>query len=77
MPDTYGKRQRQNVKAKKAAEREERRVARNQRREDRAGDGQSRHGPPVDEAEQAGSIDAQPGDLEPSRDGETELDEKV
>lgn len=59
MPDTYGKRQRQNVKAKKAAEREERRVARNQRREDRAGGGESNDVP------------------EPSRDGETELDEKV
>ncbi|MGQ0670563.1 MAG: hypothetical protein ACT4PO_12960 [Actinomycetota bacterium] len=44
MPDTFGKRQRQNVKAKKAAEREERRVARNQRREERAGDGQSHDG---------------------------------
>jgi len=33
MPDTYGKRQRENVKAKKAAAKEERRIARNQRRE--------------------------------------------
>jgi hypothetical protein len=33
MPETYGKRQRQGVKAKKAAAREERRIARNQRRE--------------------------------------------
>jgi hypothetical protein len=36
MPETFGKRQRQSVKARKAAEREERRVARNQRREARA-----------------------------------------
>jgi hypothetical protein len=36
MPETFGKRQRQSVKARKAAEREERRVARNQRREERA-----------------------------------------
>lgn len=77
MPDTYGKRQRQNVKAKKAAEREERRVARNQRREDRAGDGQSHDGPPADAAEQAGSIDAQPDGVEPDGEGETELDEKA
>jgi hypothetical protein len=33
MPETYGKRQRQGVKARKAAAREERRIARNQRRE--------------------------------------------
>jgi hypothetical protein len=36
MPDSYGKRQRREVKAKKAVAREERRVARKQRNEDRA-----------------------------------------
>ena len=36
MPETYGKRQRQGVKQRKAAAREERRVARNQRKEARA-----------------------------------------
>jgi hypothetical protein len=36
MPDSYGKRQRREVKAKKAVAREERRVARKQRSEDRA-----------------------------------------
>ena len=36
MPETFGKRQRQGVKARKAAQREERRIARNQRREARA-----------------------------------------
>jgi hypothetical protein len=36
MPETFGKRQRQGVKAKKAAAREERRVARNRRKEERA-----------------------------------------
>ena len=35
MPASYGKRQRQGVKAKKATEREERRVARKLRREAR------------------------------------------
>lgn len=35
MGDTYGKRQRQGVKARKAAAREERRLARNRRREAR------------------------------------------
>jgi len=36
VPDSFGKRQRREVKAKKAVAREERRLARNQRREDRA-----------------------------------------
>jgi len=36
MPDTFGKRQRRDVQARKAAAREERRVARAQRRERRA-----------------------------------------
>lgn len=36
MPDSYGKRQRQQVKARKDAAREQRRVARNQRRADRS-----------------------------------------
>jgi hypothetical protein len=35
MPETFGKRQRKDVKAKKAAAAEERRVARAQRRKDR------------------------------------------
>jgi hypothetical protein len=35
MPDSFGKRQRRDVKAKKAVAREERRVARNQRQKDR------------------------------------------
>lgn len=36
MPDSFGKRQRREVKAKAAAAREERRIARNRRRENRA-----------------------------------------
>ena len=35
MPDSFGKRQRREVNAKKAVAREERRIARNQRRADR------------------------------------------
>ncbi len=35
MPESYGKKQRRNVKAKKAAARDERRLARAQRRNDR------------------------------------------
>jgi hypothetical protein len=38
LPDSYGKRQRNQVKAKKATAREERRVARNERRAQRAAD---------------------------------------
>ena len=34
MPDSFGKRQRDQVKARKAAERDERRVARTKRRKD-------------------------------------------
>lgn len=44
MPETYGKRMRKDAQARKAAAREERRLARNQRREARAagidGDGE-------------------------------------
>ena len=36
MPETFGKRQRKGVKARKAGAREERRVARNRRKEERA-----------------------------------------
>jgi hypothetical protein len=36
MPETFGKRQRKAVKERKAASREERRIARNQRKEARA-----------------------------------------
>jgi hypothetical protein len=52
MPDSYGKRQRRDAKAKKAAAREERRVARNQRRADRAA-GVLEPGPPVGPPEQS------------------------
>jgi hypothetical protein len=48
MPDSFGKRARRDVKAKKAAAREERRVARNRRREDRAA-GIIEAGPPIAE----------------------------
>lgn len=39
MPETYGKRQREKIKARKASAREERRIARAQRREARAARG--------------------------------------
>jgi len=53
MPDSFGKRQRRDVKAKKAVAREERRLARNQRREDRAA-GLIEPGSPLGEAHETG-----------------------
>ncbi|MGH2527869.1 MAG: hypothetical protein ACRDH0_00765 [Actinomycetota bacterium] len=50
MPDSFGKRQRREVKAKKAAAREERRAARTQRRADRAA-GLIEQGSPIAPAE--------------------------
>jgi hypothetical protein len=46
MPETFGKRQRENVKQRKAAAREERRVARAQRKSDREA-GLIEAGPPI------------------------------
>jgi hypothetical protein len=51
MPETFGKRQRKDVKAKKAAAAEERRLARAQRRKDREA-GLIEPGPPVATAEE-------------------------
>jgi hypothetical protein len=51
MPDSIGKRKRRDVNAKKAAAREERRVARAERRRPRAG--LIEPGPPIGPAEQA------------------------
>lgn len=50
MPESYGKKKRRDVKSRKAADREERRVARNQRRADRAA-GLIEKGPPVEAAD--------------------------
>jgi hypothetical protein len=52
MPDSLGKRQRRDANAKKAAAREERRVARNARRRDREA-GLIEPGPPLGDPEQA------------------------
>lgn len=51
MPETFGKRQRKDVKARKAAAAEERRLARMQRRKDREA-GLIEPGPPVATAEE-------------------------
>lgn len=52
MPDSIGKRKRRDVNAKKAAAREERRLARAERRRDREA-GLIEPGPPIGPAEQA------------------------
>ena len=52
MPDSYGKRQRQDVKARKAAAREERRLARAKRDADRAA-GLVEAGTPIEAADPA------------------------
>jgi len=61
MPDSFGKRQRRDVKAKKAVVREERRVARNQRRADRAA-GLIEAGPPLAPPEDELTTDARYSD---------------
>lgn len=61
MPESVGKRQRRDAKAKKAATREERRVARNQRREDRAA-GLIEPGTPIEESEDLSYLDVAPLD---------------
>jgi hypothetical protein len=80
MPDSVGKRQRRDVKARKAAAREELRLARNRRRQDRAAGvipEQASDAPPPGAAEDAAAVDPQPDALEPVREGETESDEGV
>jgi hypothetical protein len=55
MPETFGKRQRQGVKARKAAAREDRRIARIQRREARAAglpDQPDEEQPPADDGDE-------------------------
>ena len=63
MPETFGKRQRRTVKERKAAAREERRLARNQRRDDRAA-GLLEPGAPVAPAEEPEDL-GEPNRTEP------------
>ena len=62
MPETFGKRQRKDVKAKKAAAAEERRLARTQRRRDREA-GLIEPGPPVATPEEIGADGDRPARL--------------
>ncbi|HET7236322.1 MAG TPA: hypothetical protein VFK59_07810 [Actinomycetota bacterium] len=68
MPDSIGKRKRRDVNAKKAAAREERRVARAERRRDREA-GLIEPGPPIGPAEQAEFLVMPP---EPDEDAQTD-----
>jgi len=69
MPDSFGKRQRESGKAKKAAAREERRLARAQRDADRQA-GLIEAGTPIEPAEPAAlGIDVEP-EARPEDDGE-------
>jgi hypothetical protein len=69
MPDSFGKRQRESGKAKKAAAREERRLARAQRDADRQA-GLIEAGTPIEPAEPAAlGLDAEP-EPRPEDDGE-------
>ena len=76
MPDSFGKRQRREVKAKKAAAREGRRVARNQRREDRAA-GIVTGGPDELEPGELEPGELEPGELEPGHHAGTDPEETV
>jgi hypothetical protein len=59
MPETFGKRMRGAAKAKKAADRDERRVARNRRRDARAA-GLLERGPELGEPFDPTSLDDEP-----------------
>ena len=69
MPDSMGKRQRRDVKARKTAAIEQRRIARNQRREDRAA-GLIEAGPPL--SEEYGGVDLSLGDTPEESESERE-----
>jgi hypothetical protein len=70
MPESFGKRQRKDAKAKKQAAREERRLARAQRDADRAA-GLIPAGTPIEASEVTDWAEAQPGDLATREDGST------
>jgi hypothetical protein len=71
MPDSVGKRKRRDVTARKAAAREERRVARAARRRDRAA-GLIEAGPPIGPAEQSEFLTAGVGAGEPDEEPRAE-----
>lgn len=68
MPESFGKRQRRDVTARKAAAREERRIARAKRREDREA-GLIEPGPPLADPEPDVFDVPAPSGSDPERDG--------
>ncbi len=74
MPDSMGKRKRRDVTARKAAAREERRVARAARKKDREA-GLIEAGPPIGPAEQSEWL-AMPEDAESSEET-TEVEDRA
>jgi hypothetical protein len=71
MPDSIGKRKRRDVNAKKAVAREERRVARAERRRDREA-GLIEPGPPIGPAEQSEWLVMPETDEEAQTDAQTD-----
>lgn len=71
MPESFGKRQRRDANAKKAAAREARRVARAQRRKDREA-GLIEPGPPIGPPEQSEWLVGTPPDETGSEEPDTE-----
>ncbi len=71
MPDSVGKRQRRDANAKKAAAREERRIARAARRRDRRA-GLIEAGPPIGPAEQSEWLPARRGPTDEPEDAPPE-----
>ena len=72
MPDSMGKRKRRDVTARKAAAREERRVARAARKKDREA-GLIEAGPPIGPAEQSEFL-AMPEGAEPAEESQDETE---
>lgn len=68
MPESFGKRQRRDAKAKKQVAREERRLARAQRDADRAA-GRIPAGTPIEASDVSDWVEAEPGDLATREDG--------
>jgi hypothetical protein len=75
MPDSMGKRKRRDVTARKAAAREERRVARAARKKDREA-GLIEAGPPIGPAEQSEWL-AMPEDAETPEEETTEVEDRA
>jgi hypothetical protein len=76
MPDSMGKRKRRDVTARKAAAREERRLARAARKKDREA-GLIEAGPPIGPAEQSEWLTMPEGAESPESPEETEVEDRA